>query len=1576
MAQVPLQTLGGLVASMKPSEIPEGASPRCIDVDFVGGRVLQRPGEQNAFNYVDSMLGPSGGGYAVSQVVKGVPWNSPSNVLSNSGIYANLQLINALNVSSIYAFNVTFGPIGHKVQTWYAVVTFTANPPAWYNGQTISFAGQTHYTAFNGQTLYTSDPTTTGFGIPPIAANQAFFQFGTTPIPIQPNTADTGTGTVYGTTVFSDLLIVTQFGFTVPTGATIQGIQVTIEGFCSVQNTNLSIQLVKSGVPVGDYALDYMPKNVAPLGYGDDNSLFGTSWSADDINNINFGVSIQASNTPTPGFPVYVYVGYVTITVYYIPSAANFNYFGQFLAPTGISYKLALDTNGSWWFENTTINPGTLSLVLAGGAINSYGSGATVYDRAFVAMSNLTGQVTGSDIPRQYNFEGGWWDRITQVGPAIAPNVLAAQATGPIATITSISLSGTVATITATNTLVAGEVGTFSGVTGGSATGMNGQTLIVLSTGLSGSQFEVAFAGAAGGPYTQSGATFTPQYVYPVSTITQPAANSDPTDAGHLSVLLWSSGPGSTSAGNTLTVYYAPSYASGSPQPSYQDAKLVAAFNAGYPVYVYISLAPFGNGIYQVTSIGNALPPGVSHYRYYFTVQLATSNYQQTTEPAGQYQITQATVTTSSPVPGLSPGAQVSIAGASVPAWDGVYNVVEAINAGAYNITQTALTGGTATYTWTLVSGAAPSAGQLVSVSGTLNANGILNVAEAVIATASGSTSGTFTITGFASNLTYPTAVEQGQATTAGTQFVVDPGSANVGSTTVNPIYGNSTGGTITIVGSPGGGTLPIGAGTRQAVWIYVTRNGTWTAAGPPTTFTVANDSNYLQVNQAPIGPPNVTARILALTEAGAGGVPGANFYTTTVPTLFTVNGVQYTSSSFLIPDNITTTAKFTFSDQVLLKGDAIDVVGNNLFNLIEIGNPAVILQYAERTFYIGCQNKIQNFINMSFDGGYLATSGGASPSPGGWTVDQTYNYAYEGQPVTTAVSLRVSPVFGNSLYIVNHTGSQKGITGMVTQSAYQDVYNEPILNPAGQPIAYSVRFTARCPGGQQSGALVIDLCDSNAGNYGNIYGQLVVGMAALSTEMQNFSGVLVPQPGLPTIPFGLVLRIWGELFNDGTDVEIDRIEIFPTNEPVLTNQIWVSYTQEPEQVDISTGQLTLNSQNQNPVYGATIIHDQLCFKKSTSMIECEDAANYEPAFWTTREISQAGSGACGPNAFSQGADWDLALHQTGIYLYQGGQPGPVSRELQGLPLGDQFWDTINWNAQQTFWLVNDLRARRFYVGVAMDTPNFWLPNADSLVNPTQPNVVLMCNYEGCPTAAELEMSAPVHVTMFGSVKALDLRRKWSVQQIPSPFSAIVTDGVYGFDTMFIGNGTSSGKIYRLLTSAQQMSDDGSPVQPLYTTSGLPGSEKALTLGLGNGQKYAFKWMANLEGVTAANQLSVIHYQNILPPVWSSLVPYAAGAVVSYGGSLWLAVQPLRSIQPASPNWVASSLAVQAAYLPPLTPGMSNNTEWRAEVRGQRIFTEFSLNQYSAQQIGYFELGEMMVEMSPHAWGSFRGVSQ
>src|SRR5579884_2914680 len=810
------------------------------------------------------------------------------------------------------------------------------------------------------------------------------------------------------------------------------------------------------------------------------------------------------------------------------------------------------------------------------------------------------------------------------------------------------------------------------------------------------------------------------------------------------------------------------------------------------------------------------------------------------------------------------------------------------------------------------------------------NANGQLNVKNASIVSASGGNTGTFTL-----NVSLPDASaepEQGQGTTAGTVFNFDPGAGLLGSST-DPIYGNATGGSLTFGGTSGNF---MAAGTRQGVVFFITRNGAVTFPSPPVVFSAAgNTITGIQASNLPIGPPNVIARGVAFTEAGQNGVPGANFYYIPNNVEYTILNQQFTATSTAVNDNSTTSAVFTFPDSVLLSATAIDVQGNNLFNQIEIGDPAWNTSYAGRLFFGGCRAKVQNFLNLSFDGGFLSNPGGAI-LPLGWKVDA--NYTPSG-----AVTLLNSPVFGNSLYIHNPTGSSASIFGMLTQSAYEDAYQVPIVRPS---TAYSVRVTCRCPSGAASGALVIDLTDSNSTGYGQTFGSFTVNLSGMTSSMQTFTGTLLTT-SFSTVPPGLLLRVWLQNAPNNADVEIDRIEVFPTLQPVDSSKVYVSYVDNPEGVDGVTGILDLSVQNTQPVTGAAVMYDLLYIMKESSLYSTQDSPNDEPANWAIHEVSNR-VGAIGPNAWDYGEEWLVMACRDGVYVFNGGQPAKINQEIW------QIWEAINWAAGKTIWVRNDIVNRKLYVGVPLPTPNPWIPNPRTAnANPAQPNVVLVCSYLGLDAVTSFMEAPQVHTTMFGNLMATDMRRKWSIWQIPSPYADFIARGNQSgqpdqqSSPLVLGNGVGSQRCWQFghapgigyASSTLPPSDvDLGAIPSLYTTYGFVNSAKAKENQLLGYHSKRFNYMqALIDGQTyAGNPLTITMLSNTLN----------ADAVHTYqvpGGVI-------------------------------LTSPAQEELERPLNVRGQRIFAQFAVNQPGTSgQAGWFGLSRLIMVGAADAWAPIRG---
>ncbi len=120
----------------------------------------------------------------------------------------------------------------------------------------------------------------------------------------------------------SDFLQATNFGFAIPSGATISGIKAEVErsdsgtgGECR----DLVVRIVKGGV-IGstDRALaDPWPSSDAYASYGGSSDLWGETWTRTDINASNFGFAIAARVTSSPFFTPAPRIDHIRMTVYY-----------------------------------------------------------------------------------------------------------------------------------------------------------------------------------------------------------------------------------------------------------------------------------------------------------------------------------------------------------------------------------------------------------------------------------------------------------------------------------------------------------------------------------------------------------------------------------------------------------------------------------------------------------------------------------------------------------------------------------------------------------------------------------------------------------------------------------------------------------------------------------------------------------------------------------------------------------------------------------------------------------------------------------------------------------------------------------------------------------------------------------------------------------------------------------------------------------------------------------------------------------------------------------------------------------
>lgn len=515
-------------------------------------------------------------------------------------------------------------------------------------------------------------------------------------------------------------------------------------------------------------------------------------------------------------------------------------------------------------------------------------------------------------------------------------------------------------------------------------------------------------------------------------------------------------------------------------------------------------------------------------------------------------------------------------------------------------------------------------------------------------------------------------------------------------------VASNSSGGVLTIVGN-------ISAGVHQVSVCFITRNGYITEPAPPGSWTAMGGLAAL-VSGIPYGPPNVIARLLVFTTSG-----GANFFYSQANTL----GI----STFLIPDNSSTTAIVDFTDLALLSAISADL----LFDRFELPPCAAIINYAERIFPWGVRNLIPNFVNMSFDGGAIVQSS----YPLGWTQDIT--------PSGDGGSLQNSTMFGFDYVIDNNA---PGIRGRIYQNANQDYLGVAILSPLTN---YSLRVSLKQLIPNYNGTFTADIYDTGSST---VLATAIVNLGLVEDFFKEF--IVQFNTEMPvTIPTGAVLRLYANYLGTGSPISVKNVSIFPNDEPFQASQLLASNVQDPEAFQGVTGFLNVNENDGHRITSLCIIRDRLYIAKNISglFVTSDDPTN-EPDGWTidtiSRRVGCESINGMGTKVGDTGEDWFFILAREGLYIFWSSEPPKVSQEIQPT------WELINWDYAYLGWVQVDTANRRVLVG---------LP-----IGATTPNKVYMMDYQQVGATGESVASgSPVAPNYAGQVKAHTTARKWSI---------------------------------------------------------------------------------------------------------------------------------------------------------------------------------------------------------------------
>ena len=676
---------------------------------------------------------------------------------------------------------------------------------------------------------------------------------------------------------------------------------------------------------------------------------------------------------------------------------------------------------------------------------------------------------------------------------------------------------------------------------------------------------------------------------------------------------------------------------------------------------------------------------------------------------------------------------------------------------------------------------------------------------------------------------------------------------AQVITTGVDPVNGNyftfsqlgPDANLVTVTGTPQAQIqAQVAQGPRWGSVFFTSSNGAQTAPAVPVQFNVVGGTSLLQVSQVPLGPPGTASRNLIFTPSEG----SSYFYIAPTPLspLGGVNQVQATGT--IISDNTSTTALIDFSDTQLTSSEfgAVDVEGNDLFSQVVLAPCLGVIEYQTRLFWWGEINNIKNFVNMTFDGGYLPPNGIVKVTNNGtsviWQSGTHFNTAWAGKTillnnvpytvnyVSSAFALALTAVYAGasstaaSYSVAGITGTQPlgwdptqgdyagtlssspvnepylgfsylmqgGYNNLIQQTACTDIYGAPILTPETQ---YTFRCRAAATGTPTTGNLIVDFYSPTSGQVASA----TIPVSSLSSTLQwvvkNFSAV-TPS----SILNDTVLRVYLSDTTGGLSVEIDELEIIYTEQPVLNNQLRCSYADNPFGYSGDTGILGLDTTEN--VASAFNMRAYLYINTDQSLFQTVNNGDTEPNAWTITPYANA-CGSSGPNAVDTSEDSAMWAGRYGARLFTG-TPNIAKLSQEIAPT----WESINWANQIKIWVRNDPIQRITYWGI---------PTGAS----ASVNEVLSLNYRMSDSV--VNVMDPVHISPYsGKMISTDLGRKWSPWIVPMNAAALCTRVTpEGLSRVMVFAGSGYGELYVLdnpLAPTQYHDDNYGPIVSYYTT--------------------------------------------------------------------------------------------------------------------------------------------------------------
>ncbi len=406
-----------------------------------------------------------------------------------------------------------------------------------------------------------------------------------------------------------------------------------------------------------------------------------------------------------------------------------------------------------------------------------------------------------------------------------------------------------------------------------------------------------------------------------------------------------------------------------------------------------------------------------------------------------------------------------------------------------------------------------------------------------------------------------------------------------------------------------------ISPGVHQCVVVFVTRQGFWTAPSPPISWTAAGSSKP-NVTNIPTGPSNVVQRLLAFTGAG-----GANFYN--VPATMTIN------------DNTTTSLTVDFTDTILLSGTSMDY----LFSQIELPEQLGVVAYAERLFWWGERAQMDNWRNLTFDGGWDASGSGR---PLGWLLDPSFGAGGSREAERRGLGRRLSHHRRR-----RHRRARPDLAKRDHRRLRQSAARE-------QHRLFRARARQAAASGLTAGTLRINAFSPT---HGQIGAGLAVTVAQATTAYQEFTAQLFgPQTSLPIRSHSARLRRRLRPRPPANPSWWTTSKFFSPTPRRIRRSCAASGTEEPEAYDGVTGIMSIAENNGQGMRAAFTLRNNLYFVKERSMyVTATDGVN-EPALWQVEEVSNK-VGTPSAHGVGIGEEWVVIAGRSGLYLFDGSEP-------------------------------------------------------------------------------------------------------------------------------------------------------------------------------------------------------------------------------------------------------------------------------------------------------------------------------